>query len=109
MAYVNSGGVYVLSFQCTLAWVALKVAIMGQYAHFEVLAAMNDVITFGYRVRLDFWKGVRQTGMVYVTSGGVYVLSFRCTLAWVALKVAVLGKCTSLHMLAAIIDVITFS
>ena len=79
---------YVLSFQCTLGWVALKVANLCQYVmHFHVLAAITDVITYGYRVRLEFWKGVRQTEMAYVDSGWVYVLSYQCTLCWVASNV----------------------
>ena len=106
--YVNSGGVYVLSFRCTLAWVALKLVNLCQITHFHVLAANIDIITFGFRVGLDFWKGVRQTEMVYVTFGGVYVLSFRCTLAWAALKLVNLCQITQFHVLAATINIITF-
>ena len=62
---------------------------------------VTDIITFGYHVRLDFWKDVRQTEMVYVNSGGVYVLSYRCTLAWMALKVAIMGQYAHFDVLAA--------
>ena len=86
MVYGNSGSVYVLRYRCTLAGVALKLVTLCQITHFDVLAATIDIITFGYRVGLDFWKGVRQTEIVYANFGGVYVLSFPCILGWVVLK-----------------------